>query len=431
MNFVLSPDQHNAVQGIYDTLINTDPKVHALAVLTGSAGTGKTTTVTEILNVLSKTLPQPHVELCATTHRAAMVLADIVGHPVQTAHALFKLRPSVTKYGKEILKNAGVCDIPMGSVVVIDEASMVGNGFLKAIVETVQKRTLKLLFVGDPFQLPPMSDACSLFDGSLPTYTLTKVHRQALNNPILSKAMEYRDFIEGIRQNEPVLETCLNELGQGIHVLPHNEFVSKFVQKYVDYETGSPVDIPLCTFTNESAINYNTMIRKATYFLEDTVAPFYEGERLVANSIVKQGDKTLLVNNESVTVQSYVEGELHGISGYKIKVQGEYNKYTRSDIKQVFSPLTKGAADKVLDVLKKQAIEGRSKSGWLEFYELKNSLADLRPPFAGTTHKAQGGTFPSVFIDRVNIRKCRDSATRARLLYVALTRATNSVYINS
>ena len=85
----------------------------------------------------------------------------------------------------------------------------------------------------------------------------------------------------------------------------------------------------------------------------------------------------------------------------------------------------------MLNEYKATAIKSKTKPNWEKFYNLKNSLADLRPPFAGTTHKAQGGTFPAVFIDRLNINKCRDSATKARLLYVALTRASKNVYINS
>ena len=73
----------------------------------------------------------------------------------------------------------------------------------------------------------------------------------------------------------------------------------------------------------------------------------------------------------------------------------------------------------------------KSKKSWQAYYAIKNSLADLRPPFAGTTHKAQGGTFPAVFIDKLNINKCRDKTTKARLFYVALTRASENVYINS
>ena len=143
------------------------------------------------------------------------------------------------------------------------------------------------------------------------------------------------------------------------------------------------------------------------------------------------GDKTILTNNETVYVDSYVETESYNIPGYIVTVQGDYNKYQKSNVKSVFSPKTKAAADKVLKKEKTTAIKSKSKKGWQEYYKIKNSLADLRPPFAGTTHKAQGGTFPAVFIDKININKCRDSATRARLFYVALTRASKNVYINS
>jgi ATP-dependent exoDNAse (exonuclease V) alpha subunit len=97
----------------------------------------------------------------------------------------------------------------------------------------------------------------------------------------------------------------------------------------------------------------------------------------------------------------------------------------------VFCPKTKSAADKVLKEFKEIAIQNNNKADWARYYEIKNSIADLRPPFAGTTHKAQGGTFPAVFIDQLNIRKCRDEYLRARLIYVALTRASKNVYINS
>jgi exodeoxyribonuclease-5 len=316
-------------------------------------------------------------------------------------------------------------------VVIIDESSMIGNQFLKAIVDIVKKRALKLLFVGDPFQLPPPTDICSIFDGSLYTFKLTTVHRQSAGNPVLEKANEFREYIEGIRNTEPTLETNINSKGEGIHVLPHSEFVTKFVQKYIDYATGAEVDIPLCTYTNESAINYNSMVRKAAYFLEDTIEPFYKGERLIANSIVTQGDKTILTNNEIVYVTEYFEGESYDIPGYYVIVTGAYNQYTRSNSKKVFSPKTKIAADKILNKWKADAVSSKSKKGWQEYYKIKNSLADLRPPFAGTTHKAQGGTFPAVFIDKLNINKCKNPATRARLFYVALTRASKNVYINS
>jgi len=430
MSFQFSQDQVDAVDGICRTLLDPSNKSHAIAVLTGSAGTGKTTVVTEILDRISQHTQKTNVELSATTHRAAMVLRDISGEPVTTAHSLFKLRPSLDKFGKETLKSTGMCNIPYGSVLIIDETSMIGNKFLHAIVDIIKKRSLKILFVGDPFQLPPPTDTCSIFDGSLQTFTLTQVHRQAGGNPILEKANEFREFIEGIRNVEPVIETCINAKGEGIHILPHTEFITKFVHKYVDYSAGAPVDVPLCTYTNESAINYNNMIRKAAYFLEDTIKPFYVGERLITNSVVMRGERPLLTNNEAVHVISYEEGEFAEIPGYFVTVRGDFNPANGSDKKKVFVPKNKAAVDKVLNVHKDRAIKTKSKAAWVHFYELKQSLADLRPPFAGTTHKAQGGTFPAVFIDRTNINKCHIPAVKARLLYVALTRASKNVYIN-
>ena len=430
MSFQFSQDQLNAVDGICHKLLDPATPFHVLAVLTGSAGTGKTTVVAEIITQI-RMQSLINIEICATTHRAATVLQDITGEPVATAHSLFKLRPTVTKYGKETLKKGGHCDLQHGSIIIIDESSMIGNKFLLAIVDIVKERSLKLLFVGDSFQLPPPKDICSIFDGSLDTFTLTTIHRQLGGNPILDKANEFREYIEGIRNTEPTLKTDINSKGEGIHVLPHVEFVTKFVEKYIDYSAGAEIDVPLCTYTNESAINYNSMIRKAAYFLEDTIKPFYKEEKLIANSVVLDGEKTILTNNEIVHVINYNEAILEEIPGYYVTVKGDYNKFIKSNIKRIFSPKTKVQADKVLNEYKAVALKSKSKAGWIDFYRLKNSLADLRPPFAGTTHKAQGGTFPAVFIDRININKCRDNITKARLLYVALTRASKNVYINS
>jgi len=427
-------DQNNAISGITDLFLHpASYKSPVLGVLTGAAGTGKTTVIGEIIKKINHQNQHMTISLCATTHRAAAVLENIVNTPVTTGHSLFKLRPSVTKYGKETLKRVGICEIPFESIVVIDEASMIGNKFLEAIVDIVNYRNLKVLFVGDYFQLPPPTDTCSIFDGSLKTFPLTQVHRQALGNPILDKATEFVEYIKGGPATNicPTIDTYLDNNQNGIHVLPHADFVTKFVQKYMNYATGAEVDVPLCTYTNDSAINYNNMIRKAAYFLEDTVKPYYPGERLLSNSSVMQGEKVVLTNNEVVHVISYYQTEQDSIPGHSITVQGDYNPITQSNKKTVFAPMSKAFADKVLAVHAANAKEQRDAQQWHQFYKIKNSLADLRPPFAGTTHKAQGGTFPAVFIDKINIDKCRDSATKARLLYVALTRATTNVYINS
>lgn len=431
MSLTVSPDQRSAIQGICATLLNPSLGSHAIAILTGSAGTGKTTTVIEIIEEARMRLPTSDVYLTATTNRAADVLGNITNAHVTTAHKLFGLRPSVTAYGKEILKRTGTMTIPDNSLVIIDEASMLGNQFLRAIVDEVRARALKVLFVGDPYQLPPPADKCSLFDGTLPTFTLTKVHRQALNNPILNVATQYRDYIKGDRSNPPGLKTLLDVEGNGIHVLSHKDFISQFVKKYLHYNAGDEIDVPMCTYTNDSAINYNNMIRKASFFLEGTIAPFHAGERLISNSAVSNQSITILRNNEIVYVNSYTPTEFEGIPGYTVNVTSELSRKLKRPLpKAVFVPQTKAMADKVLKEIKNNILNKGGKT-WQDYYDLKNCLADLRPPFAGTTHKAQGGTFSAIFIDKTNIDKCRNPMVKARLMYVALTRATTNAYINS
>ena len=74
-SFQLSQDQLDAVDGICNQLLDPNTKSHIITVLTGSAGTGKTTVVRELINQLVRqaTWPIP-ISLCATTHRAATVL---------------------------------------------------------------------------------------------------------------------------------------------------------------------------------------------------------------------------------------------------------------------------------------------------------------------------------------------------------------------
>ena len=124
MSVQLSTEQLDAVTGISKLFTDAGPNRHAIAVLTGSAGTGKTTIITKLLEEMSM---HGEVLLAATTHRAGGVLEEIVNDKVTTAHNLFQLKPSVSKYGKEYLERTGRLTIRNNSVLIIDEASMIGN----------------------------------------------------------------------------------------------------------------------------------------------------------------------------------------------------------------------------------------------------------------------------------------------------------------
>jgi superfamily I DNA/RNA helicase len=66
---------------------------------------------------------------------------------------------------------------------------------------------------------------------------------------------------------------------------------------------------------------------------------------------------------------------------------------------------------------------------WHEYFELKNKVGDLRAIHACTVHKSQGSTYDNVFIDLDSIGRNNKANEVARLLYVAITRASNMVYL--
>ena len=69
------------------------------------------------------------------------------------------------------------------------------------------------------------------------------------------------------------------------------------------------------------------------------------------------------------------------------------------------------------------------KKEWVDFFSIKETWLDLRPSYASTVHKSQGSTYETTFIDMSDIGKCRIPSDVARMVYVAITRASQQVII--
>lgn len=154
-----------------------------MMVITGGPGTGKTTLVNSILQIIgTKNL---RISLCAPTGRAAKRLSESTKLIAKTIHRLLEYDPanSSFKYNKD---NYLKCDL-----LIIDEFSMVDISILNSLFEALPSRC-SVFIVGDVDQLPSVGPGQTLKDiinsGVIPVVTLDHIFRQGASSKIIENA---------------------------------------------------------------------------------------------------------------------------------------------------------------------------------------------------------------------------------------------------
>ncbi len=159
---------------------------HGITVITGGPGTGKTTIVRSLLQLMADR--QRQVLLAAPTGRAAKRMTETTGTEAKTIHRLLEYT-FVEGQGMAFGRNE---DNPLeADVVILDEASMIDillmYHFLKAIPAGCQ-----LVLVGDIDQLPSVGPGNVLRDiiasQMIPTVRLKTIFRQAGQSMIVVNA---------------------------------------------------------------------------------------------------------------------------------------------------------------------------------------------------------------------------------------------------
>lgn len=156
-------------------------------VLHGLAGTGKTTVLGEIAR------QNPNAVLCTLTGKAASVLSRKTGVAAATIHSTFykMVGKSKDSAGRQKLhwRTSRKDDEFSNTVVLIDECSMVDDRMAQDILRT----GATIIACGDPGQLPPVRGSQFFND---PDFTLTEIHRQAKESPIIRQAYSVREHGE-------------------------------------------------------------------------------------------------------------------------------------------------------------------------------------------------------------------------------------------
>ena len=166
-----------------------------VGVLSGFAGTGKSTVLQQVVQSL------PGSIMLAPTGKAAVRMMDITNERASTIHRwtyeseLDEQTGNVQFFRRELNK----IKRPDSNLIIVDECSMLGAKVWQDLHYVATGLKCSILLVGDSYQLPPIvgpnETPFSVFDENFACHAkvnLTEIMRQAEGNPIIAASMEIR-----------------------------------------------------------------------------------------------------------------------------------------------------------------------------------------------------------------------------------------------
>jgi len=310
-----------------------------------------------------------------------------------------------------------------------------------------RKHKVKVLFIGDELQLPPVHEfkSLSLTEPKL-IVELTEIIRQKGTNPLIDVLSTLRDdILNGTDKYLNLLKrdvSVLNDKGEGYTVINDLEhFKSALFGAFTsDQFKEDKLSCKYEAWTNGSVMKWNKMIREQLFQTDAMIA---KGDMLMAYTTVLEKDTQLLTNSEEYKVLGlrFATNTL-GINGYDVHLQPLGSEESvvlfvvSPDSYNDFLPIHKKYLDKAI----------KYKGGaWREYYAFKRKnllLTDIKAPngalivkkdldygYGLTIHKTQGSTYGTSFVNGKDLNKNKDDTERRKLWYVALSRASKQCVI--
>lgn len=427
---------------VFAAFIN-DPEAWDMYV-TGPAGTGKTTMAADFINRCAAA--GIDVIVSAYTHKACGVLASKLPSTakVQTLHSFLSKRPLINTEAKQAahVTTSKVCGAGgTTQLLIVDEYGMVGEKDLldlRALQDPNYSATpvFKVLWLGDPNQLPPVRDMQAVKPQGPYQVRLTTVHRTS-NAPLLDVLARLVTYIEGTAEPEPIDSNEYFVRGQDIIsceadiILAYtNARVQELNALKQGYSAPLPGDLVFCA-TNHATYEFMYELNKP-----DAIWRPYQGmlgldskyktlEYLHEHSNCSYAMLRNVETGEEVTV-AYIFGH----SDYN-KTAAQF-KEAAAEANLAISKETGANATAWAKANPQTKLARRRAKAWRDFLTFDECVVCLDFDHARTVHKAQGSTFNVVAVDMDDLYKCaeRDFKMYLRLLYVAVSRAAVKVITN-
>lgn len=458
--FPPTQEQAHALEVFAEFLTDRDP--HAVMILRGSAGTGKTTLSGAIVRTLKEI--RQKVMLLAPTGRAAKVFSLNSGSPAYTIHRRIYREKSFSGVEGQFNLND---NLYTDTLFMVDEASMIANMglggmsfgsgcLLDDLVHFVyQGRNDRLLLIGDKAQLPPVGEeespalhAAMLEGYGLKVYEcdLNEVLRQSEESGILYNATMIRQMIthDDITQLPKIHFAGYSD----IKPMPGAELIEALADSY--HHVGLN-DTIVVTRSNKRANIFNQGIRNMVLDREEELSQgdilmivknnyyWMEEERKSNNKLQSNEIPAFLANGDRAKVLKVRRRiDLYGFRFATLLLQfPDYGNYeleatvlldtltseapalTHEQQEQLFHQIEEDYQDIPLKADRMKAIRQD------QFF---NAL-QVKFAYAVTCHKAQGGQWAHVYVDQGYMTDDMLNPDYIHWLYTAFTRATEMLYL--
>ena len=434
---------------------------HAVMLLRGSAGTGKTTLAAAIVRAMLQW--NQKLVLLAPTGRAAKVFSLYAGHPAYTIHRRIYRQKTLDTGFALGYNNAA------DTLFIIDEASMVANGsrggdsifaggqLLDDLIQFVYNgRNCRMMLIGDRAQLPPVGETESpaLLSAVMRSYGLSvfesdlnEVLRQSQESGILYNATMIRGEGLEVRGERIALPKIRFKGFEDIRVVMGDELIETLAGSYSRVGQDETLVI---TRSNKRANIYNQGIRnmvlgreeelcmgdmlmivKNNYYWAGTITPKEKDGTEPPFEFIANGDRAVVRRVRNVhqqhgfrfaevtmTFPDYDDYELTAVILLDT-LTSEAPALTREQQEQLFQKVMEDYAD----IPNKQERLKKIKED--RYY---NAL-QVKFAYAATCHKAQGGQWAHVYVDQGYMTDDMLSADYLHWLYTAFTRATEQLFL--